>query len=145
MPESIRARDRTACPQGHPYEADNTYRNQGKRLCRACRSAYYTENKDKALERSRVNRSKLTYEQLRAVQLRLYDMTPAEYAIMLQEQGGVCALCKGVQRTGRVLCVDHDHGTGRIRGLLCIRCNSMLGLFERQTVTAVQEYLKCLR
>ena len=56
-------------------------------------------------------------------------MTRAEYDQMLARQGGVCAMCGKAQRRQR-LSRDHDHVTGRVRGLLCIRCNRALGAFE---------------
>jgi hypothetical protein len=59
-----------------------------------------------------------------------YGMEPADYARMLNEQGGVCAICSAVDRVpGRALSVDHDHTTGRVRGLLCTTCNSGVGQF----------------
>jgi hypothetical protein len=55
------------------------------------------------------------------------EFTQAEYDIMLAEQDGKCAGCNGECSTGRALCLDHDHATGRVRGLLCFNCNSLLG------------------
>lgn len=51
---------------------------------------------------------------------------------MLQAQGGVCVICgkpESVVRNGTVqrLAVDHDHESGKVRGLLCYGCNIMLG------------------
>lgn len=64
--------------------------------------------------------------------VRKYGMKEGEYAEMLARQGGVCALCG--KRPGRTrLAVDHDHATGRIRGLLHPRCNRALGPFESST------------
>jgi hypothetical protein len=48
-----------------------------------------------------------------------------EYARLLAAQGGHCALCPNTPKTRR-LHVDHDHATGRVRGLLCYRCNRAL-------------------
>jgi hypothetical protein len=57
---------------------------------------------------------------------------------MLEEQGGVCAICGKPPEKER-LCVDHSHANGMIRGLLCRCCNSGLGFFNddlRQTMGA---------
>ena len=49
-------------------------------------------------------------------------VSDAEYARLLEAQGGHCALCPNTPKTRR-LHVDHDHATGKVRGLLCYRCN----------------------
>lgn len=49
---------------------------------------------------------------------------------MLQQQRGLCAVCQRPSRDGRSLCVDHDHKTGRVRGLLCSSCNKALGFVD---------------
>jgi hypothetical protein len=58
----------------------------------------------------------------RAKQLGVAD---DEYARMLEAQGGGCAICGAKPKTRR-LHVDHDHATGKVRGLLCHRCNRAL-------------------
>jgi phage regulator Rha-like protein len=65
---------------------------------------------------------------------------------MLEHQEGVCAICGKPEtvksRKGEVLAlaIDHDHATGKVRGLLCFRCNTTLGTYERN-VTSFQAYL----
>ena len=56
-----------------------------------------------------------------------YRLTEAEYNAILRHQGGVCAGC-GEPPRGRCLAVDHEHKTGRIRGLLCWHCNRAIGI-----------------
>lgn len=58
---------------------------------------------------------------------RKYGMTPDDFDRMVVGQSGVCALCKRVPTGKKGLVVDHDHKTGRVRGLLCSLCNWMLG------------------
>ena len=50
-----------------------------------------------------------------------------DYAFMLGEQGGVCAICKRANDDGKPLAVDHCHSTGKVRGLLCSNCNVGIG------------------
>lgn len=66
---------------------------------------------------------------------RKYGITLAQYDEMFEAQGGVCALCKKGETTKRRkkgdgrerLAVDHCHDTGRVRGLLCFKCNTAIG------------------
>jgi hypothetical protein len=67
---------------------------------------------------------------------RSYGITLAQYEAMLATQGGKCAICKGPERTRdkdggpRRMPVDHDHNTGKVRGLICTHCNRALGMFK---------------
>ena len=64
------------------------------------------------------------------------------YTKQSAKQKGVCAICKKPNNTEwRRLAVDHDHKTGKIRGLLCGKCNSDLGWLEANLV-AIRYYLQ---
>jgi hypothetical protein len=52
-----------------------------------------------------------------------YGLKPSDVDAMRSQQGGVCAICKGEMRRE---CIDHDHATGVVRGLLCHSCNIKL-------------------
>jgi hypothetical protein len=80
---------------------------------------------------------------------RTHGVTATEYKRMLEKQGGVCAICKEPEsrkQHGVVipLCVDHDHATGKIRELLCSRCNLRVGGIEAQSPIAklCRDYLR---
>jgi hypothetical protein len=62
--------------------------------------------------------------------LRKYGISHQDYLDMLNKQDGKCAVC-GLPETQNIhgkLCVDHNHETGKVRGLLCNPCNKALGL-----------------
>jgi len=67
---------------------------------------------------------------------RNYNITLARYEEMFESQNGVCAICgkkeSSRHKSGitRHLAVDHNHNTGIIRGLLCAKCNLLLGQFK---------------
>jgi hypothetical protein len=58
---------------------------------------------------------------------RKYAITPEEYGDLLLAQNNCCAICKIDKHNGKNWHVDHDHKTGRVRGILCNHCNCMLG------------------
>ena len=55
-----------------------------------------------------------------------YGLTEGEYDRMLAEQDGRCAICKEQKK----LCIDHDHKTEKVRGLLCNHCNVAIGMLK---------------
>ena len=62
-----------------------------------------------------------------------YGLTMSEYFEMYMQQGGKCASCDKVpegKAPTNVLHVDHDHSTGKVRKLLCSKCNQALGLLR---------------
>ena len=69
-----------------------------------------------------------------------YGITVDELAAMEASQKGLCASCH--QKPKRLV-IDHCHSTGKVRGLLCDRCNTIAGVLEDERRMAVQEYLSC--
>ncbi len=72
----------------------------------------------------------------------VYGLDAGEYERRYAEQGGVCAIC--LRATGRAkrLSVDHDHRTGRVRGLLCGPCNQLIGRLGADALRRAAEYLE---
>lgn len=79
-----------------------------------------------------------------------FGMSYEDYMFLLAQQNFVCAICDRGERvinpaTGdtRHLAVDHDHATGRVRGLLCTSCNTGIGKFGEslELVRRVVDYL----
>lgn len=80
---------------------------------------------------------------------RKFGITHQDYAKLFQNQDGLCAICKQPEtatRLGKVksLAVDHDHKTGRIRGLLCSDCNTGIGKLkdDPEILQSAIQYLK---
>lgn len=62
---------------------------------------------------------------------------------MMAAQNYACLICKQPCKSGKLLAVDHDHKTNRVRGLLCMNCNQGLGKFQDDPdlLVAAAEYL----
>lgn len=75
-----------------------------------------------------------------------YGITEEDYERMLTEQEGKCGICFRTEPTGRWkrLAVDHDHQTGKIRGLLCDKCNRGMGLLE-DSIELLENAVKYLK
>ena len=94
-----------------------------ERVCEVCEHVY-------TAHRNTQRTCTTKCEQRRQHLKNKYGITPHAYRDMLDAQGHVCALCsgpfpkfRGVTRTA----IDHDHETGRVRGILCYTCNTGLG------------------
>jgi len=73
-----------------------------------------------------------------------YGITPEDFKQMFEAQQGKCAICNEEPKTKRGLHVDHDHETGKVRGLLCHGCNVALGSFK-EDVTLLNKAIEYLR
>lgn len=135
----------TACRVVKPlseYGPDRRTRDGRSAKCRECcrdiQRAYWSTPEAKARLKVHEKRSKLKYR---------YGISERDFAELLDRQHGVCAICglppAGTAKTRR-LHVDHDHETGRIRGLLCLKCNSALAQFgdRIEGVTKAVDYLQ---
>lgn len=76
-----------------------------------------------------------------------YGITLNDYNTFLRQQHERCAICHGKeinQKGSTRFCIDHDHRTGEVRGLLCHKCNKGLGNFKDSPVLLenAKRYLK---
>ena len=122
---------------GHQKTKENTYGVNSKRKrtgqCRACRNTYSRRwQKTTKGQVHVVRRNRSQYSREYAWRTAGISITYSEYLELLNKQNGVCALCCQEDHDNRALCVDHEHATGRIRGLLCTACNFVLGSVERR-------------
>lgn len=110
---------RTASPDGLNY------------ICKQCVIEVRAEKKERE-RRHKVYQDALKADARKDANLqRHYGMSLEDYHTRLSEQGDRCAIC-GRDQEGfvRAFAVDHDHVTGRVRGILCPDCNRGLGGFQ---------------
>jgi len=91
-------------------------------VCKICSNEASNQWKKDNKEKNQISRQKSKLK-------RKYGMTLEQYEAMVEEQKGVCYICKS-ENPNRKLSVDHCHKTGKIRKLLCDKCNMTLGLIN---------------
>jgi hypothetical protein len=105
------------------------------RYCRTCTRAYTkqwrNDNPDKfrdGVKKCHTANPEIQREASFKYRLKQYGLTPEQYEVFVVVQGGACAICGTAHLED--LCIDHDHESGTVRGLLCQNCNKGLGLFQ---------------
>jgi hypothetical protein len=75
---------------------------------------------------------------------RVYGITPDQYDALYAAQGGRCAICRTATGKARRLAVEHNHGTGEVRGLACGPCNILIGKLGDDPVAfeLIADYLR---
>jgi hypothetical protein len=105
--------------------------NDARKLRRVEKYEHIRDLEKKSHQRWKEKDPQGVRKSLRERQLRyLYNIDGNTYEKLLQQQQGVCIICRRPNADGRNLSVDHDHKTGKIRGLLCTKCNLGIGHFE---------------
>lgn len=127
---------KSICKRGHPLKGPNCFiRPSGKRMCKKCHRLWSMKNG--------------YFDHIR----RKFHTTKTNLLVLLSTQNNrcCCGFVFNVNRKGLRPCLDHDHNCCRyggscgrcIRGLLCRRCNFVLGAYEsRNDVHLLPEYLK---
>ena len=105
--------------------------NGKKSHCKACRSYY----------------AKSAYNPLKKFSQHLqyaYGISYEDYEALLTSQKHCCAICLKPLKRGRLRNLDHCHNTGKVRGILCHRCNLALSFFDNdpEFVYKILDYLE---
>ncbi len=105
------------CKRGHDAE-HWTILPSGLAVCLKCKrenaAKYRLENRERIRFKNRLSR---------------YSMLVSEFEALWEKQRGACSIC-GMLFEDDNYRIDHDHETGRVRGLLCASCNTAMGLFK---------------
>lgn len=120
------------------YKHHNTHDGL-QTMCKQCstnrRKRYYQENIPRKQELQKANHLS-----------RKYNLTVVQFELLKTQQENVCAICKREPDSGRYkgFYVDHDHRTGKVRGLLCYRCNMVLG-YAKEDLDVLQTAIHYLK
>ncbi len=134
------------------FYRNKKYKDNFTTWCRECFCDYHKEH---GREYYQSEKGQLAYKKYRRsdgykkVQRKsklkyYYGITLIEYDQMFEDQNGVCAVCGNMNDSGQRLSIDHDHKTGKIRGLLCHRCNVALG-YAKDSVDLLEKLIKYLK
>ena len=102
-------------------------------ICRPCRSEYTLKWQRENPERYAVIKRRAWESRIR----KAYGLEPEDYERILEEQNHVCAICQLPFTNGK-RAIDHDHETGKVRGILHTACNLAIAAFGDDPVNALR-------
>lgn len=139
-----------SCLHCNKEKPDTDFYSASNNVCKPCKikqtGEWQKKNKDKVKEYKKTtfernpdavraskqkwalnNKDKIVNKRLK----HLFGITLSDYEALLEAQNCQCAIC-GIEEcsSGKNFAVDHNHSTSEIRGLLCKKCNTALGLFR---------------
>ena len=133
----------TQCCLKYPITRDFFYADKRKKdglhsECRKCGcqsvKKYRQTEKGKQTHRKSNKKYRQTKKGKKATKkslLKRHNMQLEDYKKLIEQQDGCCAICgKHPSKFDRILSIDHNHTTGKVRGLLCVYCNTGLGWLE---------------
>jgi hypothetical protein len=111
------------CSRGHDLDKTRKFHPNGDSYCAACKKFRYDKFRKE-------HPHKIAIYSRRANLKRLYGLGQKEFDALLLTQNNTCALCHTDVPGARGWCVDHDHTTKEVRGILCHYCNTGIGLLK---------------
>ena len=122
------------CKRYLPFEQFYEDKRGKGYLTRKCKVCHSQDSYNSRKKRNAVRDNRADYDF--AIRLRLkYGLTMEAYNDMLIAQGGGCDICGAPPLPNKRLGVDHDHATGKVRGLLCSKCNVAIGFLGESVDT----------
>jgi hypothetical protein len=115
-------------------ERSERYREKHPDRVKKQKAAWHKKNRAKSIARVKAWKAAHPEADFNRHLRRKYGLSREQYDVMVVAQSGACGICKGPPngkacngREHKRFDVDHDHVTGKVRGLLCHACNVMLG------------------
>ena len=151
---------KTCCSCNQTYGIDNFYNNKqnkdGKHsYCKPCSREKHRnlpesskqKTRDRVRRWAKENPKRVLYLDRAKNLKKKYGITLDDYEEILKSQDGKCGICKSPEsgnKNNGMFCVDHDHNINEVRGLLCNKCNSAIGLLgdNLESVKAAVKYLE---
>jgi hypothetical protein len=112
-------------------------REKHNEVCRRSISKHRERNKQKSKKYYWDHKN----DKVLAQKIKKFGITVEQFNEMFKKQEGVCKICGSPQQQNKRLCIDHNHNTEEVRGLLCFQCNRSLGWYEKYS-DKIQNYLK---
>jgi hypothetical protein len=116
------------------YYNESRVKDGKQARCKQCAKDYYNTyrktNPDIYRKASLKHWHNLNLKKKQERWIKRYGITLEQYEKMYAKQNGVCKICKNPCVTRNLLSVDHCHTTGKVRGLLCVKCNTALGMLN---------------
>ena len=111
-----------SCKRALPFTPEHFYRSNTRYLQRECKPC--NKRRRAAWWKSSLGKRSSANTKLKA----RFGITVEQFEAKLKEQDGKCLICGATQSVlGHKLAVDHNHTTGKIRGILCKSCNIGIG------------------
>lgn len=133
------------CKKGHQYVP-----GAGCPECRTIRrkaysAKYYLNNREFYLEKAREDRKQFPEKHQQRHRKKNYGITEIDYLQLLANQTGQCAICQIDLKMleSKKVHIDHDHETGKVRGILCNHCNVMIGM-AKEDLSILEKAIKYL-
>lgn len=125
------------CAKGHLMAETRILLSNGDSICRLCRNARSSE-----YGRARRRKEGRTRFVKDSEIKKRYGLPYGTYDSEFAKQGGLCAICHR-ESPGRDLQIDHCHVSGKFRALLCVGCNTALGLLkeDKKTIESMLAYI----
>jgi hypothetical protein len=143
------------CSKDCKYLADKNkfkldYQNNPEKYKKKSITSYFKnhkENKEKAKLRAKLTRIKNPSQFKNSKLKQAYGISLDEFNVLLNNQNNCCAICTqpfSSKKMSEKPFVDHNHKTGKVRQLLCLNCNSIIG-YSRENMLVLKAAIKYLK